>query len=55
LWTSSAEEIRPSLYTCDEAMAALRPTFHPPVPEGNHAMKLALPKFNAFAFSTLPR
>jgi uncharacterized protein (DUF2236 family) len=49
------EQIRPRLYACDEAMEALRLTFHPPVPEGNRAMKLALPRFNAFAFSTLPR
>jgi uncharacterized protein (DUF2236 family) len=49
------EQIRPSLSACEEAMAALRLTIHPPVPAGNHAMKLALPRFNAFAFSTLPR
>jgi uncharacterized protein (DUF2236 family) len=49
------EEIRPRLYACDEAMEALRLTFHPPVPEGNRGIKLALPLFNAFAFSTLPR
>jgi uncharacterized protein (DUF2236 family) len=48
------EQIRPSLYACDEAIEALRLTFHPPVPPGNRAMKLALPRFNAFAFSTLP-
>jgi uncharacterized protein (DUF2236 family) len=49
------EEIRPSLYACDEAVEALRLSFHPPVPDGNGAMKLFLPRFNALAFSTLPR
>jgi uncharacterized protein (DUF2236 family) len=48
------KRIRPSLYACEEALEALRMTFHPPVPEGNRVMQLALPRFNAFAFSTLP-
>jgi hypothetical protein len=49
------EEIRPRLYACDEAKEALRLTFHPPVPEGNRALRLGLPPVSALAFSTLPR
>ena len=48
------ERIRPSLYACDEAKEALRLLFHPPVPEGNRALKVAMPPFNALAFATLP-
>ena len=47
-------QIRPSLYACDEAKESLRLLSHPPVPEGNRALKLALPPFNALAFATLP-
>lgn len=39
---------------CDEAKEAQRLLFHPPVPEGNRTLNLALPPFNALAFSTLP-
>jgi uncharacterized protein (DUF2236 family) len=49
------EEIRPRLYACDEAKQALRLTLHPPVPDGNRALKLGLPPVAALAFSTLPR
>jgi uncharacterized protein (DUF2236 family) len=49
------EEIRPSLYACDEAKQALRLTLHPPVPDGNRALKLGLPPVSTLAFSTLPR
>jgi uncharacterized protein (DUF2236 family) len=48
------EQTRPSLYACDEAKEALRLLMRPPVPEGNRTLKLALPPFNALAFSTLP-
>ena len=48
------ERIRPSLYACDEAKEALRLLFHPPVPKGNRALKVAMPPFNALAFATLP-
>ena len=48
------EQIRPGLYACDEAKETLRLLFHPPVPEGNRVLKLALPPVNALAFSTLP-
>ena len=48
------EQIRPRLYACDEAKEAQRLLFHPPVPEGNRTLNLALPPFNALAFSTLP-
>ena len=34
---------------------ALQLTFHPPVPDGNRALKLGLPPVSALAFSTLPR
>lgn len=49
------EEIRPRLYACDEAKHALRLTLHPPVPDGNRALKLGLPPVSTLAFSTLPR
>ena len=49
------EQIRPRLYACDEAKQALRLTFHPPVPDGNRALKLGLPPVSALAFATLPR
>jgi uncharacterized protein (DUF2236 family) len=49
------EQIRPRLYACDEAKAALRLTLHPPVPDGNRVLKLGLPPVVALAFSTLPR
>jgi uncharacterized protein (DUF2236 family) len=49
------EQIRPRLYACDEAKAALRWTFHPPVPDGNRVLQLGLPPVAALAFSTLPR
>ena len=49
------EEIRPRLYACDEAKQALRLTFHPPVPDGNHVLKVGLPPISALAFFTLPR
>jgi uncharacterized protein (DUF2236 family) len=48
-------EVRPRLYACDEAKESLRLTIHPPVPDGNRALKLGLPPFSALAFSTLPR
>jgi uncharacterized protein (DUF2236 family) len=48
------ERIRPRLHACDEAKEALRLLFHPPVPEGNRALKVAMPPFNALAFATLP-
>jgi uncharacterized protein (DUF2236 family) len=48
------EEIRPRLYVCDEARQALRLTLHPPVPDGNRALKLGLPPVSTLAFSTLP-
>jgi uncharacterized protein (DUF2236 family) len=48
------ERIRPSLYACDEAKQALRLTFHPPVPDGSHGLKLGLPPVAVLAFSTLP-
>jgi len=49
------EQVRPGLYACEEAKQALRMTFHPPVPDGNHALKLVLPPVAALAFYTLPR
>ena len=49
------DQIRPELHACDEAKEALRLLFHPPVPEGNRALKVAMPPFNALAFATLPR
>ncbi len=49
------EQIRPRLHACDEAKEALRLLFHPPVPEGNRTLKVAMPLFNALAFATLPR
>jgi uncharacterized protein (DUF2236 family) len=49
------ERIRPGLYACEEAKQALRMTFHPPVPDGNRALKLGLPPVAALAFYTLPR
>lgn len=49
------EEIRPRLYACDEAKQALRLTSHPPVPDGNRALRLGLPPVSTLAFSTLPR
>jgi uncharacterized protein (DUF2236 family) len=48
------ERIRPKLYACDEAKQALRLTFHPPVPDGSHGLKLGLPPVAVLAFSTLP-
>src|SRR5690349_6433461 len=48
------EQIRPRLYACEEAKAALRLTLHPPVPDGNLVLKLGLPPVAALAFSTLP-
>ena len=48
------ERIRPGLYACDEAKQALRLTFHPPVPDGSHGLKLGLPPVAVLAFSTLP-
>jgi uncharacterized protein (DUF2236 family) len=48
------EELRPDLHACEEAMEALRLTFHPPLPAGSALFKLVLPRFSAFAFSTLP-
>ena len=48
------EQVRPGLYACEEAKQALRMTFHPPVPDGNFALKLGLPPVSALAFSTLP-
>jgi uncharacterized protein (DUF2236 family) len=48
------KEIRPRLYACDEARQALRLTLHPPVPDGNRALKLGLPPVSTLAFSTLP-
>ena len=50
-----SEQVRPGLYACEEAKQALRMTFHPPVPDGNHALKLGLPPVAALAFYTLPR
>ena len=49
------EQVRPGLYACEEAKQALRMTFHPPVPDGNFALKLGLPPVAALAFYTLPR
>jgi uncharacterized protein (DUF2236 family) len=49
------ERIRPGLYACEEAKQTLRLTFHPPVPDGNRALKLGLPPVAALAFYTLPR
>ena len=58
-WPNSGayyDQIRPRLYACDEAKAALRGvTFHPPVPDGNRVLKLGLPPVAALALSTLPR
>ena len=48
------ERIRPGLYACDEAKAALRMSFHPPVPDGDWVLKLGLPPVSALAFATLP-
>lgn len=48
------DRIRPSLYACQEAKEALRMLSHPPVPDGNRVLKLALPPVNALAFATLP-
>jgi len=48
------EQIRPGLYACDEAKDALRLLARPPVPDGNRALKVAMPPFNALAFATLP-
>lgn len=48
------EQIRPTLYACDEAMQALRLALHPPVPDGNRVLKLGLPPVSALAVSTLP-
>jgi uncharacterized protein (DUF2236 family) len=48
------EQIRPRLYACDEAKESLRLTLHPPVPDGNRALKLGLPPVSVLAFSTLP-
>ena len=48
------EQIRPRLYACDEAKQSLRLTLRPPVPDGNHALKLGLPPVSVLAFSTLP-
>ena len=49
------EQVRPGLYACEEAKQALRMTLHPPVPDGNRALKLGLPPVAALAFYTLPR
>jgi len=48
------EQIRPSLYACDEAKQALRVILLPPVPDGNRVLKLGMPPVSALAFSTLP-
>lgn len=52
--TAYFEETRPGLHACEEAMTALRLTLDPPVPAGSRLFKLAMPRFCAFAFSTLP-
>jgi uncharacterized protein (DUF2236 family) len=49
------ERIRPSLYACDEARQMLRLMFRPPVPAGNHTLRLGLPPVSALAFLTPPR
>ena len=49
------ERIRPGLHACEEAKQALRMTFHPPVPDGNRALKLGLSPVAALAFYMLPR
>ena len=49
------QKMRPGLYACDEARQALRLTIHPPVPDGNHVLKLGLPPVSVLAFATLPR
>ena len=49
------QQCRPRLYARDEAKQALRLTIHPPVPDGNLALKLRLPPVSILAFSTLPR
>src|SRR5262249_54775245 len=41
------ERIRRGLYACGEARQTLRLTFHPPVPDGNRALKLGLPRVAA--------
>jgi uncharacterized protein (DUF2236 family) len=48
------QKMRPGLYACDEAKQALRLTIHPPVPDGNHVLKLGLPPVSVLAFATLP-
>jgi uncharacterized protein (DUF2236 family) len=48
------DEIRPRLFACEEAKQALQLTVHPPVPDGNRALKLGLPPVSVLAFSTLP-
>ncbi len=48
------EQIKPRLYACDEAKESLRLLSRPPVPQGHRTLKLAMPPFNALAFSTLP-
>jgi uncharacterized protein (DUF2236 family) len=49
------DQMKPRLYACDEAIQALRLTFHPPVPDGNRVLKFGLPPVSVLAFSTLPR
>src|SRR5262249_32180540 len=48
------ERTRPGLYACQEAKQALRMTLHPPVPDGNRALKLGLPAVATLAFYPLP-
>jgi uncharacterized protein (DUF2236 family) len=48
------EEIRPRLYAGEDARQALRVIIRPPVPDGNHVLKLGMRPVAALAFSTLP-
>ena len=48
--------MRPQLRACDEARAALRGSFNPPVPPAYRPLKLlVLPWLNTLAFASLPR
>jgi len=48
------EEIRPRLYAGEDARQALRVIVRPPVPDGNHMLKLGMRPVAALAFATLP-
>lgn len=49
------ERVKPGLYACAEARAALRGSFNPPVPAQYAALRLIVPPLGALAFATLPR